>query len=375
MPAGKELRWRGREDVLISLIERVRVADDLEPVPNAEVPRRRGRAVSVLVRPGSAAGRPIEEDVGSVFVTRRDADERRGPGESQVHRRRLQNRAMEIQIDPIRRDGLGKRVDPASTGCNYAGRETRERVVYGMNLKRVESRGLGRAHGDRGIPSTKQGPPDRRRHETVGPIEVVAGSYDNAGSGRGIRPPDAARRIESAPNHIALQVQYDLAVRCEVDREDSVSRTGRADNGARHLHSKHGALVGRLEIRVERHDGQAPAGSRQIGIDDLAFLDTRGDEVAGRSRHNGDRVAWPDDVFDRETSYRRTIAESQEVIYETRRGPYERFSGRLEPGRQPRFVKAHDPLSEEGRAIRYGERLAQVVHPGPNENARSCIGR
>ena len=149
MPAVKELRRRGREDVLIGLIERVRVADDLEPVPNAEVPRRRGRAVSVLVRPGSAAGRPIEEDVGSVFVTRRDADERRGPGESQVHRRRLQNRAMEIQIDPIRRDGLGKRVDPPSTGCNYAGRETRERVIHGMHLKRVESRGIGHNEGER----------------------------------------------------------------------------------------------------------------------------------------------------------------------------------------------------------------------------------
>jgi hypothetical protein len=134
--------------------------------------------------------------------------------------------------------------------------------------------------------------------------------------------------------------------------------------------------VGRLKIRVARHDDQAPAiGTRRIGIDDLAFLDARVDAVAGRSRHNGDRVARPDDVFDHETSYGRTIAESQDVADESRRGPQQRSSGRLEPGRQPRFVKAHDALSDEGRAIRYGERLAHVVHPGPNENARSCIGR
>src|SRR4029434_498581 len=114
---------------------------------------------------------------------------------------------------------------------------------------------------------------------------------------------------------------------------------------------------------------------RRIGIDDLAFLDARGDEVAGRSRHNGDRVARPDDVFDHETAYGRTIAESQDVPDESRRGPQQRSSRRLEPGRQPRLVTALAPLPDEGRPIRYGERLAHVVHPGPNENARSCIGR
>src|SRR5215813_15604461 len=102
MPAYEELRWRWRDEVLVGLIERVRVADDLEPVPNAGVPHRRGRAVSVLVQPGSAAGRLNEENVGRVFVTRRDAYEGRGPGQSQVHRRRLQKRPMEIQVDPIR---------------------------------------------------------------------------------------------------------------------------------------------------------------------------------------------------------------------------------------------------------------------------------
>jgi hypothetical protein len=133
--------------------------------------------VNVPVRPGSAAGRLTEEDVRSVIVTRRDADEGRGPGQSQVHRRRLQKRTMEIQLDPIRRDGSGKRVEPPSTECSYAGRETHERVVYGMHLKRVESRCLGRDDGGRGIRSTKQEPPQWRRHGTVGPIEVAAGIY------------------------------------------------------------------------------------------------------------------------------------------------------------------------------------------------------
>ena len=77
MTAGKELRWRWWDEVLVSLIERVRVADDLEPVPNAGIAHRRGGAVSVLVQPGSAAGRLIEEDVHCVLVTRRDAEGRR----------------------------------------------------------------------------------------------------------------------------------------------------------------------------------------------------------------------------------------------------------------------------------------------------------
>src|SRR5215813_1875596 len=167
---------------------------------------------------------------------------------------------MEIQVDPIRGDSPGKRVEPPSTGCNYAARETREGVICRMNLKRVESRGLGHGDGGRGIRSTKQGPPNRCRHGTVGPIKVVAGSYDYAGCGHGsCWPAGAAGRIESTPNHVALQVQDDLAVRCEVDREDSDCATGRANNGSRHLHSKHGALVGRLQLRVERLNNQAPA--------------------------------------------------------------------------------------------------------------------
>jgi hypothetical protein len=95
---------------LVGLIEGVRVADDLEPVPNAGTPHRGGRAVNVQVRACSAAGRLNEEDVRSVVVTRRDVGEGRGPDQSQVHRLRLQKRAIEIQLDPIRRDGLGKRV-------------------------------------------------------------------------------------------------------------------------------------------------------------------------------------------------------------------------------------------------------------------------
>jgi len=86
--------------------------------------------VSVPVRAGSAAGRLNEEEVCSVVVTRRDADEGRGPGQSQVHRRRLQMRALEIELDPIRRDGPGKRVEPPSTDCSYARRETHQRVIY-----------------------------------------------------------------------------------------------------------------------------------------------------------------------------------------------------------------------------------------------------
>ena len=92
MPAGKELRWRGREDVLISLIERVRVADDLEPVPDAGASQRGGHAVSVLIRPGPAPGYLANDNVQCVVVTRRDAEGRRqgrGPRQSQVRRRRL----------------------------------------------------------------------------------------------------------------------------------------------------------------------------------------------------------------------------------------------------------------------------------------------
>jgi hypothetical protein len=74
MPACKELGWRGRDEVFVGLIESVRVAYDLEPVPNAGAPHRWGQVVSVLVRPGSAAGRLTEEDVRHVVVTRRDAD-------------------------------------------------------------------------------------------------------------------------------------------------------------------------------------------------------------------------------------------------------------------------------------------------------------
>jgi len=249
-----------------------------------------------------------------------------------------------------------------------------------VHLKRVESRGLRRDDGGRGIRSTKQKPPHRRRHGTVGTIEVVAGFDDHTGSGHDICwPTRATGQIKPAPNHVTLQVQEDLAVRCEVDREDSVCRTRRADNGSHHLHSKHRALVGRLQIRVERHNDQAPAGATLDGrrSDDLAFLDARGEEVTGRSRHNGDRVPRhqpPGDIFDHETSYGRTITESKHVADDRRRGPQERSSRRLEPGRQPRFVKAHDALSEEGRAVGHGERLTHVVHPGPNEDARSCIG-
>lgn len=74
MPACKELRWRGRDEVFVGLTESVRVADDHEPVPNARTPHWRDRVVSVLVRPGSTAGRLTEEDVRFVFVTCRDAD-------------------------------------------------------------------------------------------------------------------------------------------------------------------------------------------------------------------------------------------------------------------------------------------------------------
>ena len=83
----------------------------------------------------------------------------------------------------------------------------------------------------------------------------------------------------------------------------------------------------------------------------------------------------PDDIFDRETSYGRTIAKRQDVAGERRCGLQQRSSGRIESSRQPRLVKDHDTLSDEGRAIRYGERLAHVVHPGLNEDARSCIDR
>ena len=38
MPACKEFRWRRRDEVLVRLIESIRVADDLEPVANAGVP-------------------------------------------------------------------------------------------------------------------------------------------------------------------------------------------------------------------------------------------------------------------------------------------------------------------------------------------------
>src|SRR6476620_5127040 len=139
---------------------------------------------------------------------------------------------MEIQLDAIRRDGAGKRVDPPSTRCNDAGRETRKRVVNGMHLNRVERRGLGHDGGDRGIRSSEQLPADPRRHETVGPVEVVAGSYDHASFGHSIRKADAAGHTECASDHIALEVQADLAVRCEVNCEDSVCPTWRTDNGS-----------------------------------------------------------------------------------------------------------------------------------------------
>src|SRR6266536_5376253 len=134
-------------------------------------------------------------------------------------------------------------------------------------------------------------------------------------------------------------------------------------------------------VRVARDDNQpAAAGAlprdrRRVRVDDLAFLDVRGDEVAGRSRNDGDRVpAWPTcEVFDDETSYGGPIAERQHIADESRRGPQKRSSGRLEPGRQPRFVEAHDALSDEGRLIRYGQCLAQVVIPGPNENLLSLV--
>src|SRR6187401_132705 len=106
-PACKELRWRGRNEVLVGLIEGVRVADDLEPVPEAWGACQRERAVKVPVRADSASGCLNEEDVRCVVVTRRDAEHGRGPGQSQVRRRRLQKRAMEIQLDPIRGDGRG----------------------------------------------------------------------------------------------------------------------------------------------------------------------------------------------------------------------------------------------------------------------------
>jgi hypothetical protein len=70
MPTCKEFRWRGRNDVLVGPIESIRVADDLEPVPNAGASCQRDRAVSVSVRAGSAAGRLNEEDVRRVVVTR-----------------------------------------------------------------------------------------------------------------------------------------------------------------------------------------------------------------------------------------------------------------------------------------------------------------
>jgi hypothetical protein len=89
LPACKELRWRGWEKVLVGLIESVRVADDLESVPNTGVSGQRDRAVSVSVGTKSAAGGVIEEDVSSVVVTRCDAEHGCRPGQSQVHRRRL----------------------------------------------------------------------------------------------------------------------------------------------------------------------------------------------------------------------------------------------------------------------------------------------
>ena len=74
MPPFKELRWRGRDEVLVRLIERVRVADDLESIPNAGVARRRNRAVIVPVRPEAATGRLMNDHVRGVVVTRRDAE-------------------------------------------------------------------------------------------------------------------------------------------------------------------------------------------------------------------------------------------------------------------------------------------------------------
>ena len=45
------------------------------------------------------------------------------------------------------------------------------------------------------------------------------------------------------------------------------------------------------------------------------------------------------------------------------------------PVGQPRIVEVHFALADEGGVIRHGQRLADLILSGANENPFSCVGR